>query len=62
MPAEITTPSTTGAVDRLALATDAVRGASANWPFMCKCNCAEFDATPSAPGTGPCNGYCSEID
>lgn len=52
MPAGITTPSTTDAVDRLTLATDTIRGASANWPFMCKCNCAEFDAAPSTYSVG----------
>lgn len=52
MPSEITSPSTTGSVDRLALSTQAVRGANANIPTLfCVCNCAEFEATPSIPGT-----------
>ena len=57
MPSEITTPGAASAIDRLALGTEAVRGANANFPVpFCSCNCAEFDATPSIPGAccAPC--------
>lgn len=63
MPSEVNAPRTTGAVDRLALGTEAVRGANANFPVpFCSCNCAEFDATPSMPGTC-CPPYmCAEAE
>lgn len=51
MPAEITTPSTANAVDRLTLGTEDVRGVNANsWIPQCSCNCAELDTNTSPMG------------
>lgn len=61
MPSEITTPGAASAIDRLTLGTEAVRGASANFPVpFCSCNCAEFDATPSIPGPSSC--LCADAE
>ena len=63
MPSEITTPGAASAIDRLALGTEAVRGGVPS-TIQCTvlCNCAEFDATPSIPGTC-CPPYmCAESE
>lgn len=61
---EISTPHSTGAIDRLTLTAQEVRGAQPHFPGACTVNgvctaCACFDAEPHQTSTyGAWNGIC----
>lgn len=62
MPSHIATPGSTNAIDRLTLGTEAVRGTnSSTWAPPCGM-CAEFEATPSIPGTCSAPCICADAE
>lgn len=65
---EISTPHSTGAINRLTLTATEVRGVASNMPGACLAcgvcsSCACFDADPQQTSTyGAWNGICFQVD